>query len=298
MKNYKQKSKEEKELELNAILDKLNQGVLQVFQSSNYKAWLDSFSKFYQYSFNNVILILLQRPDATLCNSFIRWKSLGRNVNKGAKGIEILCPVKYRYTVEEDVYENGCVVINSDGTIKKENKEKEGLRFKIGHTFDISDTDGAELPTLTRRLEDSPTILETVIEEIMKASDIPVAYDDTLHDAYGYYHLTEKRIGIQPNLGSLHTCKTIIHELAHSKLHSLEQKEKVSKNEREIEAESVSYVTLTHFGFDVSEYSFSYIASYCDGKSTKEWQDSLSRIERCSRELINFLTEYTSLEQI
>lgn len=298
MKNYKKKSKDEKELELNAILEKLNQGVMEVFESSNYKAWLDSFSKFYQYSFNNVILILLQRPDATLCNSFIRWQSLGRTVNKGAKGIEILCPVKYKYTVEEDAYENGCVVINSDGTIKKEQKEKEGLRFKIGHTFDISDTSGEELPTLTRKIEESPVILETVIEEIMKASDIPVAYDETLHDAYGYYHLQEKRIGIQPNLGSLHTCKTIIHELAHSKLHSVEQKKKISKNEREIEAESVAYVTLTHFGFDVSEYSFSYVASYCDGKSIKELQDSLSRIERCSRELIDFLLEKTSLDFI
>lgn len=298
MKHYKKKSTEEKELELNVILERLEQGVMQVFESNNYKAWLDSFSKFYQYSFHNVILILLQRPDATLCNSFIRWQSLGRTINKGAKGIEILCPVKYKYMVEEDVYENGCVVFNSDGTTKKERKEKEGLRFKIGHTFDVSDTSGDEIPTLTKRLEESPAILEKVIEEIMKASDIPVAYDDTLHDAYGYYHLLEKRIGIQPNLGSLHTCKTIIHELAHSKLHSLEQEEKISKNEREIEAESVAYVTLTHFGFDVSEYSFSYVASYCNGKSTKELQDSLSRIERCSRELIDFLVEHTSLEQI
>jgi len=296
MKEYNTKSKAERKAEVDEIIKKLETGVQAVFESDNYKKWLETFAKFYHYSFNNTILICMQRPEAKVCNSFGRWKSLGRYVKKGAQGIKILCPVKYNYEAEQDVFVNGQPVYNSDGSKETEKVTKEGLCFKVGYTFDIADTEGAELPSLTKKLEESPDILKAVIEQIMAASDVPIAYDDKLgeNDAYGYYNLVEKRIGIRKNLSTMHTCKTIIHELSHSKLHSSD-KEKISQSDREIQAESVAFTVLNYFGFDTSDYSFGYVASYSKGKDVRELQASLSIIEKTSRELIDWLVCNTDL---
>ena len=299
MKNYKHKNREDVAEEIVGIVKKLEEGVLNVYDSENYKAWLDMFSKFYQYSFNNTILICMQKPEATLCNSFVRWKSLGRTVKKGAKGIKILCPVKFKYQQEQEVLENGLPVLSKDGTKQTELVTKEGLHFKIGHIFDVSDTEGDELPSITKKLEESPELLKRVIEQIRSQSDVPIEFDNSLgeDDAFGYYQIVEKRIGIRTNLSSLHTCKTIVHELAHSILHA-DMNNKISKSDKEIQAESVAYVTLNYFGFDTSDYSFPYVASYSNGKDVSELKESLQIIERCSRNLIDWLCEKTDLSQV
>lgn len=116
-------------------------------------------------------------------------------------------------------------------------------------------------------------------------------------DAFGYYQIVEKRIGIRTNLSSLHTCKTIVHELAHSILHA-DMNNKISKSDKEIQAESVAYVTLNYFGFDTSDYSFPYVASHSNGKDVSELKESLQTIERCSRNLIDWLCEKTDLSQV
>ncbi len=299
MAEYKTKTNEERKAEVNEIIQKLEAGVQAVFESDNYKKWLEMFSKFYHYSFHNTILICLQRPDAELCNSFARWKMLGRHIKKGSKGIKILCPIKYKYEMEQELVVNGQPVYKSDGTKETETVKKEGIRFKVGYTYDIADTEGEELPSLVKKLEESPEILKTVIEQIMSKSDVPIAYDDGLDErgAYGYYNLVEKRIGIRKNLSTVHTCKTIIHELSHSRLHSLD-KEKIPQSDREIQAESVAFTVLNYFGFDTSDYSFGYVASYSKGKDVKELQDSLSVIEKTSRELIDWLINNTALGEI
>lgn len=299
MAEYKTKTNEERKAEVNEILKKLEAGVQEVFESDNYKKWLEMFSKFYHYSFNNTILICMQRPDAQLCNSFGRWKLLGRHVKKGSKGIKILCPMPYNYQTERELIVNGQPVYNSDGTKETETVYRQIVKFKVGYTYDISDTEGDELPSLVKKLEDSPEILQKVIEQIICKSDVPIVYDDGLDEgsAYGYYSLTENKIGIRKNLSTVHTCKTIIHELSHSKLHS-HDKEKIPQSEREIQAESVAFTVLNYFGFDTSEYSFGYVAGYSKGKLVKELQESLSVIEKTSRELIDWLISNTDLGEL
>lgn len=299
MQKFKSKTNEERKAEVNEIVKKLEAGVQAVFESDNYKQWLEMFSKFYHYSFHNTILICMQRPDAQACNSFARWKMLGRHIKKGSKGIKILCPIKYNYEMERDLVVNGQPVYKSDGTKETETVKLEGIRFKIGYTYDIADTEGKELPSIVKRLEESPDVLKAVIEQIIKKSEVPIAYDDGLDErgAYGYYNLVERRIGIRKNLSTMHTCKTIIHELSHSRLHSLDR-EQIPQSDREIQAESVAFTVLNYFGFDTSDYSFGYVASYSKGKDVKELQESLSVIEKTSRDLIDWLIANTDLGTI
>lgn len=290
---YTKKTKEEKSDELKNCMEQLENGVREMFESDTYKEWLAAFAKFYNYSFNNVLLILSQRPDASVCNSFTRWKSLDRFVKKGTKGIQILCPVPYKYYMEQEVLENGSPVYLADGNKMTEKVERNGIRFRIGYTYDISDTDGKDLPELTKPLTESPEILKQVMKQIIDASDIPITYDE-IENAYGYYHLKDEKIVIRSGLPYLHQVKTTVHELCHSKLHNLKQ-DKVSHEQREIEAESAAFVVLSYYGFDCSEYSFGYVASYCKDKDTSILRSSMERIESVAREMISFLGVNTDL---
>ena len=293
---YQKKNKEEKSVELKSCMEQLESGVRQMFESDTYKKWLDAFANFYNYSFNNVLLILSQRPDATICNSFTRWKALDRHVKKGTNGIRILCPVPYKYSVEQEVLKDGQPVYIDNGSKLTEKLERKGIRFRIGYTFDISDTEGKDLPELTKTLTDSPEELERVIKQIVNASDVPITFD-VIEYAYGYYSLVDEKIVIRKGLPYLHQLKSCVHELCHSKLHNIKQ-EKVSHEQREIEAESSAYIVLSYYGFDCSDYSFGYVASYCKNKDIAILKSSIERIESVSREMISFLGENTDLNCI
>ena len=279
MAKYTGKSKEEKRMEVKEIMDSLEKGVTSVFTSEKYQECLDFFSKFHNYSLNNTILIMMQKPDATKVASFATWKKLGVKINKGAKGIKILCPVPYKYTEEQDTKDGG-----------KKEVEKSGLYFKVGHVFDISQTDG-ELPTLTEKIKGNSDELKALIKKIIGGSDVPIVIDKELNDKpeNGYYDLLVGDIHVKENLEDAHKLKTIIHELAHSKLHA---DGSVDRKEAEVQAESVAYVVCKWLNLDTSDYSFGYVAGWSSSKETKELKKSLDTIEKTAKNMIKQIEKY------
>ena len=221
-KTYPKKSKEERKQEMDQVLKKLENGVKEVFTSENYRNYLKFFSQFHNYSFNNVIMILMQYPTASKVASFRTWNKLGLKVKKGSKGIKVLVPIPYSYTKEEvvtDEFNN--VRYDKNGNKVVEQTEVNGLTFRLGNVFDISQVEG-EIPSLTNELKDNPKQLEEAIENLIRTSDVPINYDYTLNSntAYGYYSLIEKAIYLRADLNSMHMFKTLIHEKAHSMLAS------------------------------------------------------------------------------
>ena len=221
-KKYSKKTKEERKQEMDQALETLEKGVKDVFTSENYRNYLKFFSQFHNYSFNNVIMILMQYPTASKVASFRTWNKLGLKVKKGSKGIKVLVPIPYSYTKEEvvtDEFNN--VRYDKDGNKVVEETEVKGLTFRLGNVFDISQVEG-EIPTLTNELKDNPKQLEEAIENLIRTSDVPINYDYTLNSntAYGYYSLIEKAIYLRADLSSMHMFKTLIHEKAHSMLAS------------------------------------------------------------------------------
>ena len=295
--NIGKKSKEKCKQEMDQALETLEKGVKDVFTSENYRNYLKFFSQFHNYSFNNVIMILMQYPTASKVASFRTWNKLGLKVKKGSKGIKVLVPIPYSYVKEEAVTDEfNNVRYDKDGNKVVEETEVKGLTFRLGNVFDISQVEG-EIPTLTNELLDNPKQLEEAIEALIKTSSVPINYDYTLNSqtAYGYYSLSERAIYLRPDLNSMHMFKTLVHEKAHSMLHNKDQN-KYTREEAEVQAESTAFVVCNCLGFDTSEYSFGYIASWSKNKELKELKESLKVIADTSNEILKWIQEFTNLE--
>jgi len=268
---YMTKSKEDKQQEMNTIIRTLEDGVIEVFDSKKYKRYLEFCGKFHHYSFNNIILILMQYPNAQMCASYSTWKKLNMQVRIGEKGIKILCPVPYSYKKKENIDESD------------EEKIVSAVGFKIGHVFDISQVDG-EVPMLAEELTANPDNLIDLIDIVMASSPVPVTYDKrlTVNDGNGYFDMKTKTIALRVGMSSLQTFKTLIHEIAHSIMHG----EKYPNRKAEVEAESVAFVVCSSLGLDTSSYSFEYVATWSSGKELNELKGSLSIIEKTSKVLL------------
>ena len=284
-------SRDKRADELHQITDKLEKGVKDVFQSDKYKQFLNVMAKFPRYSVNNTMLIMMQRPDAQLCQSFTGWKQMGRYVKKGEKGISILAPAPYKIEREQTkLDEKGRPVFDADGEPVKEKVEVTIRAFKVVKTFDLSQTDGKELPTigpseLVGNIEGYPKLLQA-IQEI---SPVPVSFELIDGDAKGFYHLEDKKIVVQDGMSEVQTIKTLLHEMAHEKLHdkdNVPEAKDISRNGKEVEAESVAYVVCQHYGINTSDYSFSYVAGWSEGKETPELKASLDKIRQTASEFI------------
>ena len=283
-----------KKAELKEITDKLEQGVAEIFASDRYQEMLDMIAKFPEYSANNSLLILLQKPDASLCQSYTGWKSMDRHVKKGEKGIKILAPTPY--TISKDVPKldmNGKQVFDKDGELVMETKEYKVLGFKVVNTFDISQTEGKELPTIgVDELTGNVDNYETLIQTLVDICPVPIGFEQIRGGAKGYYHQVEKRIAIQEGMSEVQTVKTLIHEMAHEKLHASQNKEqKQTRNSKEVEAESVAYTVCQHYGMDTSDYSFSYVAGWSEGKEIPELKASLETIRKTAADMIHAIDE-------
>ena len=283
---------------LKEITDRLEQGITELFESERYKEYLRVMSKFHNYSFNNTLLIAMQKPDASLVAGFSSWKNnFGRNVMKGEKGIKIIAPSPFtvKQEVEKTDPQTGKPVIGKDGKPVTEEKEIKVPAYKVVSVFDVSQTEGRELPDIAvdeltgdvDRFKDFFTALEQV-------SPVPVGFEKIEGGAHGYYHLEEKRIAIDEGMSDLQTLKTAIHEIAHAKLHDMdlnapkeEQKPRVDRRTREVEAESVAYTVCQHYGLDTSDYSFGYVAGWSSGKELAELRGSLETIRNTAAEMIN-----------
>ena len=283
---------EARKAEMEAMTAKLENGVKDVFSSDGYKEYLNFCAKLPRYSVNNQILIMLQKPEATMCQSFGGWKDMNRHVKKGEKGIRILAPAPYKMEREQDKLDgNGKAILDKDGEPIKEKVEVTINAFKPVSTFDISQTEGDPIPTIgVAELSGSVEGYKTLLEAIQDVVPVPITFENIESGAKGYFHLEENRIAVQEGMSEAQTVKTIIHEAAHQAFHSKEafdsSAEKKSKNQKETEAESVAYVVCQHYGIDTSEYSFAYVATWSEGKEVPELKASLDTIRRTASDLI------------
>lgn len=287
-------SREKQADQLKEITDKLEQGVAEVFSSDKYKQFLDTMAKFPRYSVNNNILIMMQKPDAQICQSFTGWKEMGRFVKKGEKGIKIIAPAPYTIQREQNkLDESGRPMMDHDGEPIMESVEIKINAFKVVSTFDVSQTDGKELPSLSvDELMGSVDGYGTFFEALKQSCPVPMTFEEIPGGAKGFYSQTEKRIAIQEGMSEVQTVKTAIHEMAHQKLHAIELGNKnLNRNSKEIEAESVAYTVCQHYGIDTSDYSFSYVAGWSEGKEMPELKASLDTIRRAASEMISSIDE-------
>ena len=287
-------SREKQAEQLKEITDKLEQGVSDVFSSDNYKQFLDTMAKFPRYSVNNNILIMMQKPDAQMCQSFTGWKEMGRFVKKGEKGIKILAPAPYTIQREQTKLDDrGNPMLDKDGEPIMESVEIKVNAFKVVSTFDVSQTEGKELPTLgVDELTGGVDGYGIFMEALKEVCPVPMTFENIEGGAKGFYSQTEKRIAIQEGMSEAQTVKTAIHEMAHQKLHAIENHgPKQTRGSKEVEAESVAYTVCQHYGIDTSDYSFSYVAGWSEGKEMPELKASLDTIRRAASEMITAIDE-------
>ena len=279
------------------ITDRLEQGIQDLFDSDRFKEYLQVMSKFHNYSFNNTLLIAMQKPDATLVAGYNSWKNLfGRQVARGAKGIKVLAPSPYKVKREVDKIDPTTQkpVIGKDGKPVKEETEITVPAFKVVSVFDVSQTEGKELPTIgVDELTGDVEQYADFFKAATQASPAPVGFEKIESGAKGYYSQTEKRIAINEGMSELQNLKTLIHEIAHAKLHDIdlnapakEQADRPDRRTREIQAESIAYAVCQHYGLDTSDYSFSYVAQWSSGRELAELKASLETIRSTASELI------------
>ena len=238
----------------------LKEGVKDYFQSDTYKQYLTTMSKFHNYSPRNIQLILMQNPEASHVASFKKWKDeFERSVNKGEKALRIFAPMTLKRrdpkTNEPLLDENG--------------NEQTFTSFKLVPVFDVSQTDGKELPKpiyeLEGTYEDYGNLYKSA-KEVSEANGVPLSFSKDTKGSNGFYSVTNNEIVIKQGMSEQQTLKTIFHEMAHSDLHNMEklQETPLKRSTAELQAESVAFVVASHYGLDTSEYSFGYLATWTD----------------------------------
>lgn len=267
----------------------------ELFESEKYKSYLSTMSKFHNYSFNNTLLIAMQKPEATLVAGYQAWqKNFERHVNKGEKAIRILAPAPYKIKEERDKLDpvTGEMMFDENGMPQKEETEVTIPAFRAVSVFDVSQTDGKPIPELeVNELLSTVEGYEDFVQALMNISPVPIAFEDIPGDSKGYFSTAEKRIAVQENMSESQTLKTMVHEVAHSRLHDKEVNQSMDipvkdRNTKEVEAESVAFTVCQHFGIDTSDYSFGYIAGWSSGRNMKELKSSLDTIRKTASELI------------
>ena len=312
--NWKKMSKEDEDKKRQETIDKaietMNKGVYEYLDSERFKTLLDTMSKFHDYSMNNTLLILGQNPRATHLAGYNKWQQdFNRQVKRGEKGLMIWMPVEIK--VKENHYvldENGNRILGDDGKFKREEVEVKKRTFKIGYTFDVSQTEqieGKEVIELSpvKDLKGDVKDYQVLTKALMEISPVPIKIEAFTASAKGCYNSLTNEITIQPDMSEVQTIKTMIHEIAHSIVHSeenlnqLKQKENVefSKNEREVQAESIAYIVSSHLGIDTSDYSFPYVATWglsTEPNNLENVKQNLKCIKSTSMDLTSKLDTY------
>lgn len=281
--------------DIKAITAQLEQGIQEMFTSEKFKNYLSTMAKFHSYSFNNTILIAMQMPEATYVAGFQSWKkNFERYVKKGETGIKILAPTPYkRKVLIEKLDDHGKAVLDKNGKPVMEEVEKKIPAFKVVSVFDVSQTDGKELPNLVNELNGTVEKFDDFMQALEMVSPVPIEYADIEGNAKGFFSASSHLIALQTGMSEMQTMKTGIHEVAHSILHSSENKAASDKDRKtkEVEAESVAYTVCQYFGIDTSEYSFGYIASWSSGKEMKELKASLETIRATASTMIRAIED-------
>lgn len=261
----------------------LKEGVKDYFKSDTYKQYLLAMSKFHNYSPLNIQMILRQNPNASYVASFKKWKDeFSRSVNKGEKALRIFAPI----TVKKRDPKTNEPLLDKDG------KEITYTSFKLVPVFDVSQTDGKELPKpiyeLKGSYQDYGNLYKSA-KEVSEANGVPISFSEDTRGAKGYYSPVSNEIVIKKGLSEQHTLKTIFHEMAHSDLHNLEKRAETPFNlsTAELQAESVAFVVSSHYGLDTSEYSFGYLASWTqDPRGLSDLEGQIKIVQKEADSLI------------
>lgn len=284
---------------LKEVTDTLEQGIKDLFESGRYAEYLKIMSKFHRYSYNNALLIALQYPGASRIAGFQAWKKdFGRTVKRGEKGIRILAPCPYQTMVEREKIDPTTrrPVLDENGRPVKENVMVKRQSFKVATVFDVSQTEGKELPSLcVNELTGSVEHYNTLIPAVEAVSPVPVYFNFPFPSAAkGCFSHIEQCVYIRPGMSEVQTLKTLIHEVSHAKCHALPVENGIvtglpekDRHTREVEAESIAYVVCHHFGVDTSDYSFGYIAGWSKNRELEELKSSLEFIRETAAELID-----------
>ena len=284
------------------IVDSIENGIKELFESDKYRQYLATMSRFHRYSVNNTMLIYMQRPDATHVAGFNKWRDqFGRNVLKGEKGIRIIAPTPYKKKVEEIKTdpETNAPILDADGKAIIEEKEIRIPMFKVVSVFDVSQTAGKPLPQLAADLSGNVQQYEVFMEALRRASPVPMEIKPVARDTDGFFSIKTQSITIRTGMSEVQTVCAAVHEIAHAKLHDYEHMTELaddgetilvpgekSRNTEEVEAESISYAVCQYYGIETGENSFGYIATWSKGKELKELRASLETINKTASELI------------
>lgn len=245
-------------------------------KSEALQRYLTVMGRFHRYSWNNCLMIAIQKPDATFVAGFRRWLELGRHVRKGETGIAIFAPLAYR---KRDV-------------ARADDAEVEVRGFKAVHVFDVSQTEGEALPEFPG-IDGEPGELLVRLEGLVRDSGINLIEEDLPHGTQGVSRKGE--IAIASGLPSAERFAVLAHELAHEWLHDREQRQGLPKTVRETEAEAVAFVVCNAFGLDCSTRCSDYIQLYQGDEKTLS--NSLERIQRTATKIISTLQERSNTEQ-
>ena len=282
--------------DMDSIMKSLESGVEDFFTSEKYGAYLKTMTKFHRYSFNNTLLIAMQRPDATLVTGYRNWQSMGRQVKKGEKGITILAPAPKKQKKSQAVYDQeNNPILDEQGNQKYEEIEVVIPRFKATTVFDISQTEGEPIQTIgPEELTDAVKDFDMFMQAITDISPVPIRFDEIEGSAKGYYDSANKEIVIRKGMSESQTIKTAIHESGHARLHDRDKMKaegiRKDRETKEVEAESVAYCVCSAFEVETSDYSFPYIAGWSSGRDMKELRASMDTIRQTSGQMIEELT--------
>ena len=226
---------------LKELTEKLEQGVSEIFTSGRYAEYLSAMSKFHTYSFGNVMLILMQNPAASHVAGFHTWKKdFGRNVKAHESGLKILAPCPYRRFIEQDCLDaNGKPLLDAAGKPLRERTLVQLMRFRIVTVFDISQTEGKELPSIgVSELSGDIAHFKELADAITSVSPVPILYEAPHGAAKGCFNQVTEEILVRPGMSQKQTVKTMLQEISHATLHRRKKNEPPSKDQhtREVEA--------------------------------------------------------------
>ena len=272
------------------ITDRLEQGIMGVFESERYAEYLRTMSKFHNYSLNNTLLIAMQ--GGNLVKGYRQWeKEFDRHVKPGEKAIKILAPAPYKVKKEREKIDpdTKMPVIGADGKPVMETQEITIPAYKVVSVFDVSQTEGKELPNLSvSELTGDVEQYRDFFAALERTSPFAIAFETLDGGAKGRCYYEENRIAIHEGMSELQNIKTAIHEISHATMHDTapDDPTRPDRRTREVQAESVAYAVCQHYGLDTSDYSFGYVAGWSSGKELSELKGSLETIRSTAAKLI------------
>ena len=290
--------------QLAEITARIEDGIKDLFQSDKYAQYLKTMSRFHNYSFNNTMLIFMQKPNATAVAGFKAWQEqFERQVKKGEKGIRIIAPSPYKKKIFEPKLDpdTDLPLRDKDGKIIYEETVIRIPAYKPVSVFDVSQTYGKPLPTIASSLDGTVEHYEAFMEAIKRTSPVPIDFKPLREGLDGFFDASAQSITLREGMSEIQTVCAAIHEIGHAKLHNYEKQkeEETSKDENaeppkkkdrrteEVEAESVAFAVCAYFDIETGENSFGYIATWSQSKELTELKSSLDTIRQAASEIIN-----------